>query len=204
MTNNGSGYSATEITAIAGWLRDGDSASRIAVRLSELRRESVSRNAIVGIVHRNNELKAIGFARAAGGSRPPLHKRKKQAALLKAVPHSPLARKAEQRAVGHTAYLPRKLFVQSVGETSPDPACLRLYAEAPAPRPRPVISPRKYDAGSRHLPLAELGANQCRFAVNDAPAGELHLFCGEVTGEGASYCAHHSARVYAGFSARAA
>ncbi|MER9056461.1 GcrA family cell cycle regulator [Mesorhizobium sp. M0910] len=209
MITNPSTYSEAEIAAIAGWLRDGDSASRIAVRLSELRRESVSRNAIVGIVHRNKHLAAIGFSRAghsSGGSKPLVSK---EAARRRAA-HKPHCRPfaelthAEKRAATSPAYLPAKLFVQSVGDVSPDPAIQKLYAAPPITRPRPIIKPGKYDAGSRHIPLVDLCANECRFPVNDVPPGGMHLFCGEVTGEGISYCAHHAARVFAGFSSRAA
>ncbi|TPM28247.1 GcrA cell cycle regulator [Mesorhizobium sp. B2-3-4] len=59
-------YSDSEIQAIAGWLRDGLSASRIAAAFSARRGAPVSRNAIIGIVHRNAMLGAIGFANGKG------------------------------------------------------------------------------------------------------------------------------------------
>ncbi|TRC78538.1 hypothetical protein FJV80_24665 [Mesorhizobium sp. WSM4310] len=59
-----SGYTQTEIDSIAGWLRAGDSASKAAGKLSAMRGRTVSRNAIIGIVHRNAKLAAIGFGRA--------------------------------------------------------------------------------------------------------------------------------------------
>ena len=43
------------------------------------------------------------------------------------------------------------------------------------------------------LPLLDLGAGQCRWAVNEASDSAGHLFCGEaVAGEG-PYCACHAA-----------
>ena len=60
-------YTDTELQEIAGWLKDGLSASKIAVRCSALRGSPVSRNAIIGIVHRNQALKTIGFANQGGG-----------------------------------------------------------------------------------------------------------------------------------------
>ncbi|TJW07261.1 MAG: hypothetical protein E5W82_23900 [Mesorhizobium sp.] len=60
-------YTDTELQEIAVWLKDGLSASRIAVRFSALRGSPVSRSAIIGIVHRNQVLKAIGFANPKGG-----------------------------------------------------------------------------------------------------------------------------------------
>lgn len=60
-------YTETELQEIAVWLRDGLSATRIAVRFTALRGSPVSRNAIIGIVHRNSALKTIGFANPKGG-----------------------------------------------------------------------------------------------------------------------------------------
>lgn len=71
-------YTEKEIEEIAAWLREGLSASRIAGRFSALRGGPVSRNAIIGIVHRNAGLSAIGFANPKGGragGRPRKHPR---------------------------------------------------------------------------------------------------------------------------------
>ena len=71
-------YTEKEIDEIATWLKEGLSASRIAGRFSALRGAPVSRNAIIGIVHRNAGLRAIGFANPKGGragGRPRKHAR---------------------------------------------------------------------------------------------------------------------------------
>ncbi|OHV69351.1 hypothetical protein LCM4577_22410 [Mesorhizobium sp. LCM 4577] len=60
-------YTEKEIDEIAALLKEGLSASRIAGRFSALRGAPVSRNAIIGIVHRNAGLSAIGFANPKGG-----------------------------------------------------------------------------------------------------------------------------------------
>ncbi|WP_246811567.1 hypothetical protein [Mesorhizobium silamurunense] len=60
-------YTEKEIDVIAAWLKEGLSASRIAGRFSALCGSPVSRNAIIGIVHRNAGLRAIGFANPKGG-----------------------------------------------------------------------------------------------------------------------------------------
>jgi len=60
-------YTEKEIDEIAALLKEGLSASRIAGRFSALRGSPVSRNAIIGIVHRNAGLRAIGFANPKGG-----------------------------------------------------------------------------------------------------------------------------------------
>ncbi|MDX8535814.1 GcrA cell cycle regulator [Mesorhizobium sp. VK25A] len=71
-------YTEKEIDEIAALLKEGLSASRIAGRFSALRGSPVSRNAIIGIVHRNAGLSAIGFANPKGGragGRPRKHAR---------------------------------------------------------------------------------------------------------------------------------
>lgn len=62
MTASASAYSPAEIEAIAGWLRETDSAAQIAAKFCSRFHRHVSRSAIVGLVHRNSILKAIGFA----------------------------------------------------------------------------------------------------------------------------------------------
>jgi hypothetical protein len=76
-------------------------------------------------------------------------------------------------------------------------------ASAALPPPKPVDR-NVYDAGSKRLPLEELGWQDCRFPVNDAAPGETHLFCGRPQRADAKYCPHHCERAYAGYSARAA
>lgn len=60
------GYTDSELQEIASWLKEGLSASKIAAAFSALRGARVSRNAIIGIVHRNAMLGAIGFANGRG------------------------------------------------------------------------------------------------------------------------------------------
>lgn len=57
----------------------------------------------------------------------------------------------------------------------------------------PVIEPAMGGPIVVGRPLMMLGARQCRWPVNDAAVGELHLFCGEKA-EG-SYCPHHARRL---------
>jgi hypothetical protein len=68
-------YTQPEKDSIAIWLREGDSASQIAPKLSAQRGSPVTRNAIIGVVHRDKALAAIGFdrgnkARAGERSKP--------------------------------------------------------------------------------------------------------------------------------------
>ncbi len=60
--NTGSLYSEAEIEKIGDWLKEGFSASTIA-RLFTAEFRHKTRNAIIGVVHRNKVLRAIGFVR---------------------------------------------------------------------------------------------------------------------------------------------
>nr|WP_235914687.1 GcrA family cell cycle regulator [Brucella tritici] len=46
--------------------------------------------------------------------------------------------------------------------------------------------------------LADLSRHQCRWPVNRANIGELHLFCGEAVQSGYPYCEEHCRKAYAG------
>ncbi|WP_247879185.1 GcrA family cell cycle regulator [Brucella sp. 6810] len=46
--------------------------------------------------------------------------------------------------------------------------------------------------------LADLSRRQCKWPVNRAQAGELHLFCGEAVQNGHPYCEKHCRKAYTG------
>lgn len=46
----------------------------------------------------------------------------------------------------------------------------------------------------RRVPMSELAAGDCRWAVNHADEGEQHLFCGNSVMEGQRYCRPHFKR----------
>lgn len=56
------GYTSEQVEAIAGWLSEGLTASQIVSVFCRTFGEDRSRNAIIGIVHRNKRLAAIGLA----------------------------------------------------------------------------------------------------------------------------------------------
>jgi GcrA cell cycle regulator len=177
-------YSPDEIDALAGWLREGATASEITGLFGQQFR-IVSRSAIMGIVHRNKMLKAIGFARNLGGAR-----------FKGAVPQQCERKPArQQRQNLHPANIRGKLEGR------------RLDPGLPEPKPRSVddgVSPYVYDGSSRAILLIELGARDCRFPVNRAEPGEAHLFCGRPAAAGRPYCGHHCRRAGAGYRAEAA
>lgn len=58
-----------------------------------------------------------------------------------------------------------------------------------APLPEPLSE--RHVAG---LPMAALASQQCRFPVNDAEKGEIHLFCGSPSK--GPWCEYHRSLVY--------
>jgi len=65
---------------------------------------------------------------------------------------------------------------------------------APQPRPVDVDIPAPEPLA---VPLVELGAG-CKWPVNNAAPGELHLFCGAAREGFGPYCPHHAARAFEG------
>ena len=74
------------------------------------------------------------------------------------------------------------------------PSTIRPKIDAPQmePEPEPLPEIGEVEAHLCGRPLPMLSAHQCRWPVNDAPYGEMHLFCG-VPADG-SYCEAHGSR----------
>ncbi|WP_043062121.1 GcrA family cell cycle regulator [Brucella anthropi] len=156
---------------VASLLREGLSASEIGSRLS------VSRNAVIGVIHRDSRLSEIGLAGSVGGARTP----KAASSPYK----SGRVKTAARRSQARTISIQPAVVVVPVVEPEPAFVCEEL----------PVFD---NDAAveALHLPLADLNRRQCRFAVNNAAKGEQHLFCGHPVKIGSSFCEHHHRRVF--------
>ncbi|PTE08536.1 GcrA cell cycle regulator [Mesorhizobium helmanticense] len=213
-------YTDTELEAIAGWLKDGLSALKISDRLSALRGSAVSRNAVIGIVHRDASLSAIGFANPGGGrsgGRPRKNAAKpgqsaKQARSGGQAELPGQAKLPEQ--CGLTAVRPLKpaSHVKSVRLAPPVWLPQRCGRDNPAqrsgavkpPTPRPA-GPQPHVAAMRFIDCL---FNRCRAPLdltleedpeNDAPGarpGTEMLCCGLRTRALKSYCPHHAARFH--------
>ncbi|TRC72513.1 GcrA cell cycle regulator [Mesorhizobium sp. WSM4310] len=215
-------YSDVELQEIARWLEEGLSASRIAAAFSALRDSPVSRNAIIGIVHRNAMLGAIGFAngrgmppaaRQAAGEqaicKPAAAKQAKGKPSGKAVAQQRAGvhaagdarkNKARTRRESSPAWLPPRLFVREVGVLIADGEAYRL--QVPAPQRAPV-GRQPHGVAMR---FADCLFDRCRAPLdltleedpeNDAPGGRPGadmLCCGMRTKAQKSYCGYHQAR----------
>ncbi|MFA6155587.1 GcrA family cell cycle regulator [Mesorhizobium sp.] len=206
------GYTDVELQEIARWLKEGLSASRIAAKVSALRGGPVSRNAIIGIVHRNAMLGAIGFAN--GRAVPAVAMRAaSERAARKPASGQVEGKSAEGRtdaancarpckvACGQEptpARMPPRRFVREAGVLIADGQAYRL--EVPEPRREPIgrqpqgVAMRFIDClfGRCRAPLDLTLEGD---AENDAPApGADMLCCGMRTRALKSYCAYHQAR----------
>ncbi|MEP9389625.1 GcrA family cell cycle regulator [Mesorhizobium sp. KR9-304] len=170
-----SAYSDAEIDAVAEWLREGLSATQIVEKFAGSFRRWVSRNSIIGIVHRNKRLKAIGFGRNNGRG-------------AKAAPAKPAMKSATGMHL-HPGNIRAKKLSRAF-----DPGLPTL----PAARG----GERSEQGSGETTPklLADLAWHECRWPVNDAAPGEMHLFCARAKGDG-PYCSEHARRAGAGYSA---
>lgn len=214
-------YSDAELQEIARWLKEGLSASRIAAAFSALRGSPVSRNAIIGIVHRNAMLGAIGFAngrgmpvaRQAGGERkmrkPAAAKQDKASGMAATENHAgghadkgngARKNKARLKRDSSPAWLPPRLFVREVGVLIADGEAYRL--KVPAPQRGP-IGRQPHGVAMRFIDCL---FSRCRAPLDltlqedpekDAPGGRPGadmLCCGMRTKALKSYCGYHQAR----------
>lgn len=145
------------IEAIKAVWEDGMSSKQLAAALPH---NGVSRNAVIGILHRHKaklpgiHLQPFGSnGWVKGNPRKPRKSRAKPASELR------VSKPAQPR--------PRiKVVSPSI-----------LFEHVPSkPLPEPAFVPGERMTVGR--PIHMLGHGECRWAVNDAEKGELHLFCG--------------------------
>lgn len=72
------------------------------------------------------------------------------------------------------------------------PSTLRPHFDEPTPIQEPAIEEMDWHVCGK--PLAMLGSGQCKFPVNDAAVGEMHLFCSMAADR--SFCNVHMQRAY--------
>jgi len=147
------------IPQISQMLKDGFSASEIAERF-----EGVSRNAVIGLVHRTHELREIGFDRVPGGNPDAAAKARKTRGLAPAK----LAHKKKPKA--------EKPVIVEPTVITPETAAVL------------------FDANTMRVELHNIPAGGCKWPVNDVPAGGVFLFCGCEAMADKPYCAEHYKR----------
>lgn len=175
-------YTDAELQEIAGWLKDGLSASKIAAAFSALRGARVSRNAIIGIVHRNAMLGAIGLAngrpaaaKRAAGKRT-VSKRANGAPAKGGTTAEAVAGRVDDAFAANgagvrkpatrprreppPAWLPPRLFVREVGVLVADGEAYRL--KVPVPQ-RTVVGRQPHGVAMRFIDCL---FDRCRAPLN--------------------------------------
>jgi len=145
-------------------LREGLTGDQIAARIGD----GITRNAVIGFVHRNPDLKAIGFKRSPG---PQNIEKKRDLAI---------AAKRRKNVRGGTVSLNKIKAIQAR-------AIVELFDAVPD-------IPGRFGAPQvAGMPLMMLGPRHCRWCVNSPEIGTNgHLFCGEVKQPDRPYCAYHA------------
>jgi GcrA cell cycle regulator len=173
-------YSQDERDSIASWLKEGDSASQIAAKMSAARGVPLSRNAIIGVVRRDKTLNAIGFDRG----------NQARAGRLKV--KLPEAQPTRRASVASPYHLPGKLFLTAIEEQ--DGVGDRYDMKSLSPRiPSPTV--QSQFAAMRFLDCL---FDRCRAPLssdlNEKPGPDM-LCCGHLVEPSKAYCAYHQVRL---------
>lgn len=186
-------YTTSEIDSIAGWLKEGLTASQIATRLTAARGTPVTRNAIIGVVHRRAALKAIGFANSKGGrsgGRP------KKDTANRDVPPAPAKRFVPTPTNAAPNHLPNKLFIAAIEELEGDDDAFQL-PKTPT-RPHRAPARQAHSAAMRFVDC--LVQSRCRaplsYDLEELPGPDM-LCCGFRAVGGRPYCEYHEIRLTA-------
>ena len=144
---------------------EGQSASQIAKELG-----GVTRNAVIGKVHR------LGLSNRAGSSAPAPEKKPAKPAPKKAA-----AKPAEK--VVEVTVAPRKPIVPAGQPLPPQPSANEISPEA-------LATVREVEKGAKRINLMELTERTCKWPIGD-PATDDFWFCGLAVQQGKPYCEAH-------------
>ncbi|MFT6452022.1 MAG: GcrA cell cycle regulator [Halocynthiibacter sp.] len=172
---------------------EGQSASQIAKELG-----GVTRNAVIGKVHRLGLSNRAGSAGAAAKPAKPDAKAKPSSpAAAKAKPAAPRAEpKAEPAApVAETRPVPiRRQIIPAGQPLPPQPSANEISPEA-------LASVREVEKKAKKISLMELTERTCKWPVGD-PATDDFWFCGLSTQQGKPYCEAHVGVAFQPMSSR--
>jgi GcrA cell cycle regulator len=174
---------------------EGQSASQIAKELG-----SVTRNAVIGKVHRLGLSNRVGGPDGKGKDEAPEPEapRAEAAARPAAAPPRPEARPAAApaRPEAQTPNVTplRKPIVPAGQPLPPQPSAGEISPEA-------LASVREIEKKARKIPLMELTERTCKWPIGD-PATEDFWFCGLPVQAGKPYCEAHVGVAFQPMSAR--
>lgn len=166
-------WNAVVRMTVAKLLRDGLSAGQIADQLPF----AISRNAVIGLVHRDEALRAIGFRNAP---RRPQGQKQPEPKPKPAAVNKPAAKTAVTDCnFGNASRTLRHDPVERDPPTPPPPPSERL--------PFRCVG----------VPLVQIREGLCRFPLWDLDGAPDFLMCGCAAPAGQSYCEGHRARTSA-------
>lgn len=181
---------------VADMLLEKLSASQIKTRLAP--GIVVSRNALIGVVHRDKALRGIGFhwrtAHPLVGNipKPPKPAKRIKQSKIAGVLSRPRKYMPQKQSL-QPAWLPPKQFIHELGDYEPDRGSMFMY---PPKLPKRLAVPLPAAFECRSIPLMELKRGECKWAVNNAPPKGIHLFCGNPAETGKPYCTGHAQLSY--------
>ncbi|MDJ1015328.1 MAG: GcrA family cell cycle regulator [Paracoccaceae bacterium] len=147
---------------------EGQSASQIAKELG-----GVTRNAVIGKVHR------LGLSNRAGAAPAPAPEKKPaKAATAKAAPKT----KPEEKVIEVTVQ-PRKPIVPAGQPLPPQPSANEISPET-------LANVREVEKTAKRITLMELTERTCKWPIGD-PATDDFWFCGLAVQQGKPYCEAH-------------
>ena len=160
---------------------EGQSASQIAKELG-----GVTRNAVIGKVHR------LGLSNRAGAASAPAPEKKPAKAKAEA---KPAAKKAPaERVVEVTVTAPRKPIVPAGQPLPPQPSANEISPEA-------LAKVNEVEKTAKKISLMELTERTCKWPIGD-PATEDFWFCGLSVQQGKPYCEAHVGVAFQPMSSR--
>jgi len=160
---------------------EGQSASQIAKELG-----GVTRNAVIGKVHR------LGLSNRAGAASAPAPEKKPAKAKAET---KPAAKKAPaERVVEVTVTAPRKPIVPAGQPLPPQPSANEISPEA-------LAKVNEVEKTAKKISLMELTERTCKWPIGD-PATEDFWFCGLSVQQGKPYCEAHVGVAFQPMSSR--
>ena len=160
---------------------EGQSASQIAKELG-----GVTRNAVIGKVHR------LGLSNRAGAASTPAPEKKPAKAKAET---KPAAKKAPaERVVEVTVTAPRKPIVPAGQPLPPQPSANEISPEA-------LAKVNEVEKTAKKISLMELTERTCKWPIGD-PATEDFWFCGLSVQQGKPYCEAHVGVAFQPMSSR--
>ncbi len=170
---------------------EGQSASQIAKELG-----GVTRNAVIGKVHRLGLSNRAGAAPGPAAAKPEPAKAPKAEAKPKpeAQPRPEPAPAAEEPAVAKPATPARRQIIPAGQPLPPQPSANEISPEA-------LAKVNEIEKKAKKLTLMELTERTCKWPVGD-PATEDFWFCGLPVQQGKPYCEAHVGVAFQPMSSR--